>query len=130
MKYYQVMTTCPSEIEAKRIARALVEMRLAACAQVSGPVRSTYWWKGKIEKATEWVCLLKCPVRNYARIENAIRQMHSYRVPEVLAMPVGAGNKEYLEWLEAEAVPVVATDANSHTGKLSGLKRRAPAKAV
>ncbi|MCX8126105.1 MAG: divalent-cation tolerance protein CutA, partial [Dehalococcoidia bacterium] len=78
-RYYQIITVCPTEAEARRIARKLVELRLVACAQVGGPVQSNYWWEGKVEEATEWVCILKAPASNYVRIESEIKRMHSYR---------------------------------------------------
>lgn len=107
-RYYQVITTCQSELEAKRIGRLLVEMRLAACAQVCGPVYSAYWWMGKIEEAREWICVVKCPVDNYAKIEDTIKQTHSYSVPEIMAVPVEASSQDYFRWLMAEASPVNA----------------------
>jgi len=123
IKCLQVVTTCSSEAEARRIGRALVEMRLAACAQVGGPVRSTYWWQGKAEEAAEWVCILKCTAKRYAEVEAAIKRMHSYTIPEIIAVPVEMGNIEYLKWLEAETVPAVAAGSPG-TGDLSGVKRR------
>jgi len=123
-KYYQVVTICSSEAEAGRIARASVELRLAACAQVGGPVHSTYWWRGKIEEGREWVCVLKCQAKNYTELEAVIKRMHSYSVPEILAVPVEMGNPQYLKWLEAEAVLAVAAGASSHDDKSPRLRRR------
>jgi len=116
-KYYQVVTTCSSEAEARRVARALVELRLAACAQVGGPVNSAYWWQGKIEEGKEWVCTLKCRARDYPKLEAAIKRMHSYSVPEILAMPVESGAPQYLRWLEAETAR--ATGGGSYADKTS-----------
>jgi periplasmic divalent cation tolerance protein len=100
--YIQVVTTTDSSDLASRIAESLLESRAAACVQVFGPVRSKYWWKGKIEEAEEWVCLIKARSMDYERIETLIRQAHSYDVPEILAFRVQQGSRRYLEWLEAE----------------------------
>ncbi len=100
--YIQVVTTTEHREDAERIARTLVEERLAACAQVAGPVASTYRWRGKIETAEEWQCWAKSRRDLYARVEEAIRRLHPYEVPEILAMPIAAGSAEYLAWLEAE----------------------------
>ncbi len=100
----QVVTTTASQEEAATIAAALVERRLAACVHVSGPVTSTYRWQGKIEAAQEWQCTIKTRHAHYAAVEAAIRELHSYDVPEILATPVVAGSRAYLEWLAGELV--------------------------
>ncbi len=97
--YIQVMTTTETEEEARRIARALVERRLAGCAQVLGPITSTYRWEGKVETAQEWLCLIKSRRDLYPALEAAIRELHAYEVPEILALPVVEGEPHYLEWL-------------------------------
>ena len=98
----QVITTTASREEAERIARALVDGRLAACVQVVGPITSTYRWEGAIESAQEWRCEAKSRPELYGEIENAIRGLHSYQVPEILALPVAAGSADYLAWLDRE----------------------------
>ena len=100
--YIQVLTTTARREEAERIARALVEARLAACVQIVGPVTSTYRWQGKIETDDEWQCWSKTRGDLFARVEEAIRRIHPYEVPEILAIPVVAGSAAYLAWLEAE----------------------------
>lgn len=97
----QVFTTVDTGEAAETIARVLVERRLAACAQVIGPLRSTYWWEGEIETAEEWLCLIKTTGSAYAALEEAIRAQHPYDVPEILAVPVTAGNASYLAWVQA-----------------------------
>lgn len=97
--YVQVLTTAGSEQEAKRICDALVEDRLAACVQVAGPVSSTYRWQGQIERGREWQCLVKTEARLYDEVESAIRRVHSYEEPEILAIPVLAGSIGYLSWI-------------------------------
>lgn len=101
-EYIQVLTSVAERAKAEEIARLLVERRLAACAQVLGPIESTYWWQGSIEKAQEWLVLAKSRRELYAHIEETIRSRHPYSVPEILAVPIVAGHRAYLEWLEAE----------------------------
>ncbi|HKB50602.1 MAG TPA: divalent-cation tolerance protein CutA [Solirubrobacterales bacterium] len=98
--YLQVTTTVDSEEEAERISAALVERRLAACAQVIGPVASRYRWQGKIEQAQEWMCLAKTEASLYPDVEAAIRELHSYDEPEIVATPIVAGSKGYLDWID------------------------------
>ena len=100
--YIQVLTTTEHEEDARRIARTLVEARLAACVQVVGPITSTYRWKGSIETSREWQCAAKSRADLFARLEEAIRGVHPYEVPEILAVPITAGSRAYLEWLDAE----------------------------
>jgi periplasmic divalent cation tolerance protein len=100
--YIQVMTATASREEADKIARALLETKLAGCVQIVGPISSTYWWQGTIESAQEWLCHIKTSRLLYPQVEAAIRRLHSYQVPEILALPVVAGNKDYLNWLEGE----------------------------
>ena len=100
--YIQVVTTTERKEDAERIARALVEARLAACVQIVGPITSTYRWKGEIETAEEWQCVAKSREDLFAEIDEAIRELHPYEVPEILALPIVAGSSAYLEWLEGE----------------------------
>jgi periplasmic divalent cation tolerance protein len=98
----QVFTTTPKETNARKIAGALVKRRLAACVQVLGPIRSTYRWRGKIESSDEWLCLIKSTAALYPQLERAVRKLHPYEVPEILAVPVVAGSRDYLDWLATE----------------------------
>ena len=100
--YIQVITTAESKESAGKIARAMVEQRLAGCAQVAGPITSTYWWHEAIETAEEWLCIFKTKRDKFAALERAIRAVHSYDVPEILALPVSEGSPDYLDWLSAE----------------------------
>ena len=100
--FIQVTTATDDRDEAMRLTRAVVEQRLAACAHVSGPVTSTYWWHGKIETAEEWLCLIKTRKERYPEIEAAIRELHSYDLPQIIATPITAGNEQYLDWLRQE----------------------------
>jgi len=100
--FIHVMTATDKREDAERIARSLVEMRLAGCVQILGPVTSIYRWKGQIETAGEWLCLIKSRAECYGAIERAIRSLHPYETPEILALPVAAGSRDYLEWLRGE----------------------------
>lgn len=96
-----VMVTCGSQAEAKKIARAVVKARLAACANVLGsPVESIYWWKGKVETAKEMLLLVKSTRKRFSALEREIRRLHSYDTPEIIALPIVEGSRAYLRWIE------------------------------
>jgi periplasmic divalent cation tolerance protein len=95
----QVVTTAGSQDEAEHIARQLVERKLAACVQVIGPMTSIYHWQGEVERAAEWLLQIKTDRARYGEVEAAIRALHSYEVPEILALAVAAGSADYLRWL-------------------------------
>jgi len=99
----QVSTTTTDRADAERIAAALVARRLAACVQVSGPLESTYRWKGQVEAAQEWLCTIKTVRSVFREVEDAIRELHSFEEPEIVAVPIVAGSDSYLEWI-AESV--------------------------
>jgi len=101
-KYIQVMTTVENRADAEKIARTLVEKRLAACVQILGPLTSYYQWQGKLDTADEYLCLIKSREDLFAELEADIKTMHSYEVPEILAVPVIKGGRDYLNWLAAE----------------------------
>ena len=94
-----VLTTAP-EKAAERIARALVEERLCACAQVLPPMRSVYRWKGKVEDAEERLILLKTDEAHLARLEGRLAELHPYEVPEFVAMDVAHASATYSSWLK------------------------------
>lgn len=96
----QVLTTAGSEEEAGLIAELLVERRLAACVQVVGPITSRYRWQGAIEEEREWQCLAKTTRAAYEAVEAAIREVHSYDEPEIIATPIVVGSASYLDWIE------------------------------
>ena len=96
----QVLTTAGSEKEAGRIAEVLVERRLAACVQVVGPITSRYRWEGAVEEEREWQCLAKTTRDAYEAVEAAIREVHSYDEPEIIATPIVAGSAGYLAWVD------------------------------
>lgn len=96
----QVLTTACSEEEAGRIASLLVERRLAACVQVVGAIVSRYRWQGEVEEEREWQCLAKTTRAAYEAVEAAIREVHSYDEPEIIATPIVAGSAGYLAWID------------------------------
>ncbi len=102
MDFLQVITTTESKEEAERIAQALLERRLAGCVQVIGPIESIYWWKGRIERSGEYICFIKTKARLYEELERVIKDLHSYEVPEIIALPITRGNPSYLDWLKEE----------------------------
>jgi periplasmic divalent cation tolerance protein len=101
-KFIQVTTTTETKKDALKIAQVVLEKRLAGCVQVVGPVASMYWWKGHIETAEEWLCVVKSKKEMYKELEWLIQQNHPYDVPEILATSIVAGDPEYLEWLDRE----------------------------
>jgi periplasmic divalent cation tolerance protein len=101
-RYLQVQTTTDSRAEAMELARAAVEARLAACAQVAGPVASTYWWEDSVERAEEWLLMLKLPAAGYQELASFLTERHSYDEPEIVATPIVAGSESYLNWIAEE----------------------------
>ena len=99
-KYIQVVTTISGKRWAEKIAKSLINKRLAACVQIAGPIKSIYRWKGKIETAKEWVCVIKTRKNLYEKVEAAIKKIHPYEVPEIIAVPIAAANKDYLKWIK------------------------------
>jgi periplasmic divalent cation tolerance protein len=102
--YIQVLTTTGKKVDAEKIAMTLVERKLAACVQILGPITSAYSWKGNIETAEEWQCVIKSREDLYKDIEKAIKSVHPYEVPEIIATPITAGSGDYLDWLQGELV--------------------------
>jgi periplasmic divalent cation tolerance protein len=96
-----VLVTCGSLKEARRIARAVVTKRLAACANiVLSSVESIYRWKGKVERAREFLMILKTSSKRLPALEREVKRLHSYDVSEFIALPITAGSSEYLQWLQ------------------------------
>ena len=101
-QYLQVQTTTDSRAEAMELARTAVEARLAACAQVAGPIASTYWWGEGIERAEEWLLMLKLPASGFRALAEFLVREHSYDEPEIVATPIVAGSESYLSWIAEE----------------------------
>ena len=94
-----VFVTCGSEEEALNISRALVEEQLAACVNLISPVRSIYRWEGKIWDEKEWLLIIKTQGKRFDELEKKVKSLHSYSVPEIIALPIIAGSSSYLDWL-------------------------------
>lgn len=94
-----VFVTCGSEEEALNISRALVEEQLAACVNLISPVRSIYRWEGKIWDEKEWLLIIKAQRKRFDELEKKVKSLHSYSVPEIIALPIIAGSSSYLDWL-------------------------------
>ena len=101
-EYIQVITAIAKREDAEEIANAMVEKRLAACVQIVGPIVSTYWWKGTIERAEEWLCIIKSKKDRYDELEKAIKEIHPYETPEIFALSVVAESEDYLKWISRE----------------------------
>ncbi len=100
-----VLTNCPDAAVAARITAALVENGLVACVNQLAPVASTYRWQGKTEQQTEIPLLIKTTAQRYPEVEAAIRSLHPYAVPEIIALPLTAGFAPYLRWIDDETQP-------------------------
>ncbi|MBN2331088.1 MAG: divalent-cation tolerance protein CutA [Candidatus Aenigmarchaeota archaeon] len=98
-----VLVTCPDDRTAERIADVILKGRLAACVSMIGGIRSRYWWKGRIEDAEECLLLIKTRKPLVEKVGKAVSDNHPCDVPEVMAIPVVDGSREYLSWLESEA---------------------------
>lgn len=103
--YVQVTTTTDSRLEAAELAHAAVDERLAACAQLVGPIASTYWWEGRIESAEEWMVVFKTKADRFDELASLITESHSYDTPEIVATPVVAGSMDYLAWVAEQTEP-------------------------
>ena len=94
-----VLTTAGSRDEADKIANRLVERSHAACVNVVGPISSTYRWQGKVERAEEFLLIVKTTATAIKHVRTAIEELHSYDLPEFVVLPIEAGSERYLEWI-------------------------------
>lgn len=101
-EYVQVLTTVDSLESAAALGHSIVEARFAACVQVAGPVRSLYWWNGKVDDTQEWQLFIKTTSDRLLELERHIKANHSYGTPEIIATPILWGSDEYLRWVSAE----------------------------
>jgi len=101
-EFIQLFTTTEKREDAEKLAEILVEKRLAGCVQVIGPIQSSYRWKNKRETVQEWMCVIKSEKRLYSELEKTLKQNHPYEIPEITAVPIVAGSREYLAWLDKE----------------------------
>jgi len=94
-----VFVTCGSEEEALKIANALVEEHLAACVNLISPIRSIYRWEGKIWDEQEWLLIIKTEKKRFQELEEKVKSLHSYSVPEIISLPIVEGSSSYLNWI-------------------------------
>lgn len=94
-----VLATASSEKEARKIGMELLKEKLAACVSIVPKISSSYWWKGKIETASESLLIIKTTSTRTAKLIRKVKAVHSYSVPEVIALPILEGNPEYLRWI-------------------------------
>jgi periplasmic divalent cation tolerance protein len=99
-----VFVTASSADEAARIGRTLVDERLAACANVVPGIASTYWWQGRVEEVGETLLILKTRQDLIGRLTDRVKTLHSYTVPEVIAVPILGGNPDYLRWIDESVI--------------------------
>jgi periplasmic divalent cation tolerance protein len=105
-----VFVTVASKEEARKIMRILLDQHLIACANLLGPVESQFWWKGKIDEAREYMVVMKSDEKLFKKLSEAIKQVHSYEVPEILAVPIVKGWKPYMRWLNASLKPALGKE--------------------
>lgn len=97
--YIEAFVTVNSRKKALEIAGKILDLKLAACVQIGGPILSLYWWQGKKEKAAEWTLTIKTRMEFFAEIEKTVKRLHPYKVPEIIARDIGNGSGDYLEWI-------------------------------
>lgn len=101
-EFILVLTTVPDEKVGQRIAARVLEEKLAACVTISGAARSLYWWEGKIAREMEHILFMKTKASLFSELEDKIRKVHPYQVPEIIALPVQKGSADYLDWIRKE----------------------------
>lgn len=104
-EFIVVFVTVGSSEEGERVAASLVEEKLAACVNRIGPVHSTYRWEGKVEKSSEELLIIKTRQGLFEQLKKRVRELHSYSVPEIIALPIVEGNESYLNWLGEQLLP-------------------------
>ena len=103
-KYCIIFITCRTVREAKAIADSLLKRRLVACANIIDKVNSKFWWRGKINRISETLVILKTKTAHFAMVEKAVKKLHSYEVPEIIALPIMAGSREYCNWIKESTI--------------------------
>ena len=99
--YIIVMVTSASREEAEKIAHSLLDEKLIACANIIGPVSSLFWWAGTVEGADEHIILMKSSQDLFQKLSDRVKALHSYEVPEIIALQIVKGSKTYMEWLDS-----------------------------
>ncbi len=100
-----VITTVDDENIAENLANKVIEKKLAACVQII-PIKSVYRWKGNVERAKEYLCIIKTRKDLYDLLEKEIKESHPYEVPEIIAVPISSGLREYLAWIEDSTIDI------------------------
>jgi periplasmic divalent cation tolerance protein len=101
-EYLLIMTTVPDADIGEIIAEKIIEERLAACVTLQAGCQSLYWWKGKIKQEQEHTLLIKTTKKAYPKLEEKIKEIHPYEVPEIIALPILIGSEDYLGWIDRE----------------------------
>ncbi|OGS21287.1 MAG: hypothetical protein A2252_08465 [Elusimicrobia bacterium RIFOXYA2_FULL_39_19] len=99
MRYLVVFITCSNTKEADKIAQTLLKLKLTACANLIPEIKSVYWWQGKIENSSETMMILKTKTSLLSKLIKEVKKLHSYSVPEIIALPITKGNPDYLKWI-------------------------------
>jgi periplasmic divalent cation tolerance protein len=94
-----IFVTCRSKKEADTIALSILKKRLASCANIIPGIDSRFWWNGKLDRSREFLIMVKTIAKNFRRVEREVKRIHSYEVPEIIAVPIAAGSKDYLKWI-------------------------------
>ena len=102
IKHIVIFTTASSEKEARSIAELLLEQRKAACINIVSGIDSKFWWKGKIDSSRESLLIIKTRASMFREIIKLVKTVHSYEVPEIIALPIIGGNDDYLDWIDTE----------------------------
>jgi len=105
-RFRLILTTAGSDEQAEAIARGLVERRLAACVNIVSKSCSVYRWNGEVVREEEKLLVIKSAARLFEQVREAIHELHSYEVPEIIALPIRDGDESYLNWLEEQLIPV------------------------
>lgn len=95
-----IFVTASNKKEARKIAQALIKNKLAACVNIVDKIKSLFWWQGKVDAADEVLLVIKSKRKNFRQITKLIKSIHSYQVPEIIALPIVEGHRPYLEWID------------------------------
>jgi len=95
-----ILVTCGKREEAEQLAKSLLEMRLAACISITSDVTSFYWWEGKVTRDSEFLLIIKTSRPRFEMLRKEVQRLHSYSVPEIIALPIIEGSEEYLNWMD------------------------------
>ncbi|PIQ89798.1 MAG: cytochrome C biogenesis protein CcdA [Candidatus Omnitrophica bacterium CG11_big_fil_rev_8_21_14_0_20_42_13] len=98
--HIMIFVTAKDVGEAEKIARHLLDNKLAACVNIINQVKSLFWWEGKLDNAAEVLMIIKSREDLFDRLQNAVKSLHSYDVPEIIALPIVKGDKDYLNWID------------------------------